>query len=552
MLTAARKATIAKRFKWNAPSDAASEWNEFHKTFSNLLLSKRLGHVMNANFCHHQCLMDNFDDSDSDTDLDDKLHGVNDQADDQEDGEREEAVFVEEEPDRPEIPFIFGGRFRPLAHGTEFDLQSERVYNMYQRMFGDYVKERALVSQRKEKIEADGLQAQGFLMDCFDNSCNAYRDLDSARLLQFVRPPRPYALDTIWESKDRQDTRCRRMFAALCVVYKPLGELVCPALLKQWNELTDKLITFGEFSGQWTHLCQQLATHKREPIEADKKSRLLVAVTNPCLSAIRSSLAIGSITTKEFFVHCSSHIANTVGEDSGPKIAAKKVKVKASKARAASVDALDAPIVPISDDACFRCGRPGHFASNCKAKECSRCHANLGTAGHSARDCLEGHSGGAKGGKGRGGRGGGSNGRGGRGHGSRGGNGDRKGKDRKRGRRDQDEDEDRGGGAERSAGGGSRWGNTGEARGGDRRGGGGDLRNNRRNDEYDFPSSRDAARRVHSEPGYYGPNSSSSSRIRGDSEEAEDARGARGHEAGRGHYDDDDDDYPREGRSRRR
>ena len=240
------------------------------------------------------------------------------------------------------------------------------------------------------KLNADASKAMGILMSIFHPDSNAHRSL----VIWFTEPIVP-ALVTSLELR-RRDYNFRNAYAKWQGEYRPNKQYNLDTILKEWEALDDRQISFAEFWGTWHKLVNEMTDIGHPPTDEKKYEQLRKNVTNPNLKSIvlQLSYAVGKrISLNDFFDDCL-HVTRTSKElDTGRTNGKRKAHEEPIVGRTVQLhkkprDNNNREMV------CWRCGEAGHMKINnttgarCHNSYCTVCHNVIGMEPHDARNCC--------------------------------------------------------------------------------------------------------------------------------------------------------------------
>lgn len=237
------------------------------------------------------------------------------------------------------------------------------------------------------KMNEQSSKAMGLLINLFDPTCNAHREL--AAWFAAAIP----GLDAV--QRMRGDFHFRNAWENWLERYKPNKQSNLQALRRQFDALTDATMSFAEFVGMYRKLyadMEEIGVNTAPTLEHCYEM-LRKNVTNPNLKPFVLKLGLPEARRtpiEEFLEDCLYVVQNSPELDSGPSHKRKAdeeiVGRQALVSKARRVNAADA--------ICWRCGKRGHLKNNyetgvlCRSSVCTLCDRNIEGREHDARRCC--------------------------------------------------------------------------------------------------------------------------------------------------------------------
>ena len=240
------------------------------------------------------------------------------------------------------------------------------------------------------KVNEQARKAMGILMGLFHPDCNAHRSLTTwyAEILPGLTPLQAR----------RRDFNFRNACEKWQGEYKPNKQYNLDTILKMWEALSDRDVSFAVFWGQYQKYRKEMEDIGHAPTVEKEYEVLRKAVTNENLKSIVIKLNLPPakrISLDEFFEDCLYVVRTSKEMDTGRENGNGKRKAdgEAIIGRAVTVQKRNGDR-SIEDLACYRCGEIGHLKTDrvtgekCQATRCTLCHSFIGTNAHSARGCC--------------------------------------------------------------------------------------------------------------------------------------------------------------------
>ena len=240
------------------------------------------------------------------------------------------------------------------------------------------------------KVNEQARKAMGLLMGLFHPDCNAHRSLTAwyAEVLPGLTP---------LQSR-RKDFNFRNAFEKWQVEYKPNKQYNLDTILKTWEALTDRDVSFAVFWGQYQKYRKEMEDIGHAPTVEKEYEMLRKAVTNPNLKSIVIKLNLPPakrISLDDFFEDCLYVVRTSKELDTGRDNGNGKRKANGEPIVGRAVTIQKRSLYQdVGDIACYRCGELGHLkydkmtGARCQATKCTLCHSFIGTNAHSARGCC--------------------------------------------------------------------------------------------------------------------------------------------------------------------
>lgn len=255
---------------------------------------------------------------------------------------------------------------------------------------GRKISQRANHEKSVAKVSEHSRKAMGILMGLFHPDCNAHRSLVAwyGEVLPGLTPLQIR----------RKDYNFRNAYEKWQEEYKPNKQYNLDTILKTWEALTDRSISFAEFWGQYHKLKKEMADIGHAPTEEKEYEMLRKAVTNPHLKQFVILLNLPParrISLDEFFEDCLYVVRTSKELDTGHRNGngKRKAEGEAIVGRAVTIQRRDADR-DVTDIPCYRCGEMGHYkydkftGARCSSTKCTLCHSYIGTDTHNARGCC--------------------------------------------------------------------------------------------------------------------------------------------------------------------
>ena len=196
----------------------------------------------------------------------------------------------------------------------------------------------------------------------------------------------------------RKDYNFRNAFDKWQVEYKPNKQYNLDTILKTWEALPDRDVSFATFWGQYHKYRKEMEDIGHAPTVEKEYEMLRKAVTNVNLKSIVIKLNLPPakrISLDDFFVDCLYVVRTSKELDTGRDVSNGKRKAdgEAIVGRAVTMQKRSGDH-GVEDLACYRCGELGHLkydrmiGARCQATRCTLCHSVIGTNAHSARGCC--------------------------------------------------------------------------------------------------------------------------------------------------------------------
>ena len=240
------------------------------------------------------------------------------------------------------------------------------------------------------KVNEQARKAMGILMGLFHADCNAHRSLTEwfSEVLPGLTPAQVR----------RKDFNFRNAFNKWQEEYKPNKQYNLDTILKTWEALSDRNVSFAEFWGQYHKYLKEMEIIGHVPTVEKQYEMLRRAVTNENLKSIVIKLNLSPakrMSLDDFFDDCLYVVRTSKELDTGRDVNNGKRKADGELivGRAVSMQKRSGDH-GIEDLACYRCGELGHLkydkltGTRCQATKCTLCHSVIGTTAHSARGCC--------------------------------------------------------------------------------------------------------------------------------------------------------------------